>query len=141
MTMGKRTRNETPKRNKKLRKGGMIMTDLQKRVLQGLIDGKSYTEIGNELGVSRQSAWQCANQAVKLRTVPNSVDKYPYYPYLRQAIIDKGESIMEFARNSGVNYATLLNMIKKGRSPRWDTVEKLVAYTGVGGDRLMMKDE
>ena len=112
------------------------MTDKQKCVLQSLIDGKGYTEIAKEMGVSRQTVYNIAKQAI------GHGGNYTqgFYPNIRNYIAENCKSMKEFADCAGVDYKLVQEMLKHGRSPRWPDISKMMAYTGMGVRTLMVRE-
>lgn len=111
------------------------MTELQKQVLLGLIDGKTYAEIGREMGMSRQAAFDYAQRAVKIGHERRA--ERQYYPNLCQWIYGNFKSVLAFSRRYGVNPATINNMLNAGREPSWRMVKRLCEITDMTAEELM----
>lgn len=112
------------------------MTDKQVAVLQGLIDGKGYAEIGRELGMTRQNAFLTAKNAIKIRGVENA----EYYPELRRYVSNNYKSIRDFCVNHGLCYQIVCNMLLRGSTPSFKTILRLREITGLSADDLMAKE-
>ena len=110
------------------------MTELQKQVLLGLIDGKTYAEIGREMGMSRQAAFDYAQKAVK---VGHERAERRYYPNLCRWIYDNFKSVLAFSRRYGINPTTINNMLNAGREPSWRVVKRLCEITDMKAEELM----
>ena len=112
------------------------MTDKQKFVLQSLIDGKRYAEIAQEMGVTRQTVYNIARQAI------GHGGNYTngYYPNIRNFIAENCRNMVEFAFSAGVDYKLVQEMLKQGRSPRWPDISKMMAYTGMDVRTLMVRE-
>ena len=111
------------------------MTELQKQVLLGLIDGKTYSEIGREMGISRQAAHDYAQRAV--RTGHERAERRIYYPNLRGWIYDNFRSVLAFSNKYGLAPQTIKNMLTKGRAASWGTIRRLCEITDMSAEELM----
>lgn len=115
------------------------MTDRQRQAVMMRLEGKSYQEIGDALGTTRQNAHLLALGA--LRDAPKAgATNWRYYENLATHIAENYRSLMDFATKSGVGYQTIANMLKNGKTPAWRTISKLTEVTGLTVEELMAKD-
>ena len=112
------------------------MTERQKRVLRGLMAGRSYVDIAHDMGITRQAAYDLAKKAI--RHGGDYTDGY--YPNIRNYISENCEDMADFAERAGVNYRLVQEMLKHGRSPRWSDIVKMAAYTGMDLRTLMVME-
>lgn len=118
------------------------MTEKQKYVLRGLLDGKGYTEMAVEMGVSRQAVHQIAKAAVHIgRGRMYSRENYSHYPVLADALVESGMSKNQFVHKLGISYTTLDNMLLRGHVPVYRILKKVASGIGVSVSRLMGEDE
>lgn len=111
------------------------MTEIQKQVLLGLIDGKTYSEIGREMGISRQAAHDYAQRAVRIGH--ERAERMIYYPNLRGWIYGNFRSVLAFSRRYGFAAQTINGMLTKGRAPSWGTIRQLCEITDMSAEELM----
>lgn len=109
------------------------MTESQKLVLLGLIDGKTYSEIGREMGISRQAAHEFAQHAIRV----GRPDNRAYYPNLSKWITDNFRSVRAFCIRYGLAQHNVGQMLSKGREPSWRIVKRLCEITGMTAEELM----
>ena len=114
------------------------MTDTQKRVLQGLIDGKTYSDIAREMGITRQAVHNYAQNAVKVGQ-DRALRECKYYPNLAAWIYDEFRSAMAFSKKCGISYPVIRTMLSEGREPSWRIVKRLCEITGMTAEELMLK--
>ena len=112
------------------------MTERQKLVLRSLIDGKRYTEIAREMGVTRQAVYDIAKKAI------GHGGDYTdgYYPNIRRYISENCRSIADFADKTGVKYSSVHGMLKYGGSAQWTEILKMSEYTGMDIRTLMVRE-
>ena len=112
------------------------MTEKQKRVLQGLIDGKRYTDIAKEIGITRQYAYYLAKRAI------GHGGDYTngYYPNIRNYIAENCEDMADFAKQIGVDYLLVQEPLKYGGAFKWPVVVKMIEHTGIDVKTLMVRE-
>ena len=113
------------------------ITNKQRYVLQGIIDGKTYAEIGRELGITRQAAHQYAKNAIKVR---GGVVTAKYYPNLVRYIRESEITCRALSVKAGVSPNLVADFVARGRTPSWQTIQKLCAVTGLGVEELMVRE-
>ena len=112
------------------------MTEKQKRVLRGLMAGRSYTEIAQEMGITRESAYSLAKRAI----AHGGNYTKGFYPNIRNYIAENCVNIADFAKGVGVSYTLVQQMLKYGRTPNWTTIKKMTEYTGMDIKTLMVRE-
>ena len=118
------------------------MTEKQKYVLRGLLDGKGYTQMAAEMGVSRQAVHEIAKAAVHIgRGRLYSRENYNHFPVLADALVESGMSKNQFTQKIGISYTMLDNMLIRGHVPGYKVLRRIADGIGVSVSRLMGEDE
>ena len=115
------------------------MTERQRYVLQGVLDGKTYAEIAKELGVTRQDVHMIAKAAISTRAT-FGLRKAKYYPNLVRYLAENGKSCRALSVEAGLIPNAVNSMVVNGKTLRWNNIQKLCEVTGLSAEELMARD-
>ena len=108
------------------------MTKEQKvRAYGMLLDGKTYQEVADVLGVSRQYVHQEFGDKVGVRKRALTHLHNQIYPNIVTYMKDNGLSRSVFAQKCGISYDGLLTILRGDREPRKKEIDKILAVTGM----------
>lgn len=118
------------------------MTEKQRYVLQGILDGKSQSEIARELGVSRQDIHNCAKLAISTdgkhtKFKPRAEAKY--YRNLDAVLKRENLTCRAFNDRAGLKHedGTVSRMLSHGDIPRFVTLAKIAKAAGMSVHELI----
>lgn len=119
----------------------MQANERQREAVMMRLDGYTYEEIGNRLGVTKQRAEQLCKAAIQGKTCLGRKKIPCVYPKIAEYMERNRCSCADIARTCGVAHGTVMKFLSgKTKGIRLSTALKIAAMTGMTVEEAFARD-
>lgn len=101
----------------------------KKKAFCMLVDGATYQEVANELGISKQAIHQKFGSLINGKAI--SIKCGGKYINIMKFMTENGVSRKEFANSIGVSYQCFRRVLTGEQEPSKKTIDKILKFTGM----------
>lgn len=94
-----------------------------------LIDGATYQEVGDEIGISKQAIHQQFSGLLKGRSFSGT--RKNKYKNIEKFMIENNINRKNFAECTGLNYQNFCKILRAETEPTKQTIDKILKFTGM----------
>lgn len=107
-----------------------MTSDEKKKAYCMLLDGKSYQEVADEFGLTRQAIHKAFADKVRFKKRAVTHLEKQVYPYITNFLYREQMSRSIFAEKCGIAYNSMLDILRGNREPRKNEIDKMLKVLG-----------